>query len=72
MATILRWFEVGGRRHRVYFRQTPAGSRELVIAGPGFQTGVGDVPVQTLEDLSEFDLTELMSRARAPVAVGDA
>lgn len=68
MTMILRWFEVGGRRHRAWFRQTQTG-RELVIGGPGWQAGVGDVPVPVLEDLSEGDLLDYAAQARSTRAV---
>lgn len=63
VAAILRWFEVGGERHRAYFRQTPVGTRELVIGRRDWEAAVGDVQAPLLEDLSEMELTELASRA---------
>lgn len=68
MTMILRWFEVSGRRHRAWFRQTQTG-RELVIGGPGWQAAVGDVSVPVLEDLSESDLREFVDQARSARAV---
>jgi hypothetical protein len=64
MSTILRWFEVDGRRHRAWFREADEGQRELVIAGPDWQAPVGEVPVSVLEDFSEHQLTELALSAR--------
>jgi hypothetical protein len=63
MATILRWFKVDGRRHRAYFRQSPSGTRELVIAGPDVVTALESVPVSTLEDFSDGDLEDLLAQA---------
>lgn len=66
MAAILRWFEVGGERHRAYFRQTPVGTRELVIGRRDWEAAVGDVQAPLLEDLSETELTEFANQVRGP------
>jgi hypothetical protein len=63
MAAILRWFEVDGRRHRAYFRQSTSGTRELVFAGPDVLTALESVQVSTLEDLSDGDLEDLLAQA---------
>jgi hypothetical protein len=63
MATILRWFDVDGERHRAYFRQTQTGRRELVLGGRDWQASVGDVRASTLEELRDQELTELVATA---------
>jgi hypothetical protein len=64
MSTILRWFYVDGKRHRAYFREAVGGSRELVVAGPDWQTSISNVPVAGLDDFAETELEDLAATAR--------
>jgi hypothetical protein len=59
MTVILRWFDFEGSRHRAYFRSTRRGTRELVIAGGGWQVGLPDVGCTMLEELTDERLVEL-------------
>jgi hypothetical protein len=63
MAAILRWTYLSGKRHRVYLRNlAPNERRELVVAGPGWESAVTDVTVNRLEDLSEEALVDIVRR----------
>jgi hypothetical protein len=64
MTAILRWFDHGGRRHRVWFRHTPDGTLELMVAGPDWQLGLGYAPCSSLDELSDEDLTSYAEYGR--------
>jgi hypothetical protein len=71
MTAILRWFDHDGRRHRVWFRRTPDDERELVVAGPDWQVGLGNVPCSSLDELTDEDLTRFAENGRACTPAGE-
>jgi hypothetical protein len=65
MSLILRWFYHNGERHRAFFREDPASrERELVIAGPDWETAV-DTRAPRLEDFSDEMLVDMARSSRA-------
>jgi hypothetical protein len=61
MASILRWFDVDGQRHRAWYRGLDTGSRHMVIAGPDWR-GTVESPDGPLDDLTDKELAALTSR----------